>query len=81
MYCTQNVAVLDLVELENTNSLLSKVVIMCTSFGHDIVSSSVPFTSYFKVCKELFIVNFTSLEDSPKLNSNNFVIKYPYSNV
>ena len=79
MYCIQSVAVLDLVELKNTNSLVSNVVIMCASIVHDIVSSCVPFTSSFKVCKELFIVDFASLEGSPKLHSNNFAVKYPYS--
>ena len=81
MYCIQSAAVLDLVELENTNSLLSNVVIMCASIVCDIVSSCVPFTSSFNVCKELFIVNFPSLEGSPKLKSNHFAVKYPYSNL
>ena len=81
MYCIKSVAVLDLVELENTNSLLSNVVIICASIVHEIVSSCVPFTSSLKVSKELFIVNFPSLEGSPKLNSNNVAVKYPYSNL
>ena len=76
MYCFQSVAVLDLVELKNTNNLLCNVVIMCASTVHDIVSSCAPFTSSFKVCKELFIVNFLLLEGSPKFYSNNFAVKY-----
>lgn len=41
---------------------------------HDIVSSCVSFTSYFNVCKNLFIVNCPALQGSPKLLSNNYAV-------
>ena len=41
---------------------------------HDIVSSCVSFTSYFNVCKKLFIVNCPALQGSPKLLSNNYAV-------
>ena len=81
MYCIQSVAVLDLVELQKSKSLLSIVVIMCAFIVHDIVLSCEPFTSSFQVCKELFLGNFISLEGSPKLNSSNFAVKHRYSTV
>ena len=81
MYCIQSVTILDEVALENTINLSSNVVIICASMVHDVVSSCVSFTSFLKVCKELFIVNFPSFEGSPMLHSNNFAVKYTYSTV
>ena len=68
MYCIQSVTVLDVVALENTNNLLSNVVIICASLVHYVVSTCVPFNSSFKACKELSIVDLPSLEGSPKLH-------------
>ena len=81
MYCIQSAAVLDFVGLQKSDSLLRVVVIMCAFTVYDIISSCVSFSSSFKVCEEMFIVNFTSLEGSPKLNSSNFTVKHPYSTV
>ena len=75
MYYTQSIIILDVVALDNTNILPSNLVIMCICIVHDVVSLCVPFTSSFKVGKELFIVNVPSLQGSPKLHLNNFAVK------
>ena len=67
VYYIQSVTVLDVVALENTNSLLVKMVIMCACILHDVVFSIVSFTGSFKICNKLFIVNFSSLQGSTKL--------------
>ena len=81
LYYIQSVTVLDVVALENTGSLSINMVIMCASIVHDVVFSCASFTSSFKICKELFIMNFPSLQGFSKLLSNNFTVKYPYSTV
>ena len=51
MYYIQNVTVLDVAVLENTNSLSNNLMITCVCIVHGVVSSCVPFTSSFKVGK------------------------------
>ena len=79
MYCVQSLSVLNAVALENTNSLSSNVVLVCASIVDDVVSLCMSFASSFNIYRELFIVNFPSLEDFLKLHSSNFAVKYPYS--
>ena len=77
LYYIQRVTVLDVVALENTDSLSINMVIMCACIVHDVVFSCASFTSFFKICKVLFIMNFPSLQGFSKLLSNNFAAKYP----
>ena len=60
IYYMRSITVLDIVVLDNTNNLWSNMVIMCTCIVLDVASSCVLFTSFFMICKDLFIVKFLS---------------------
>ena len=81
MYNIQSVTVLDVVVLESTNSLsidmvIINMVIISACIVNDVLFSCVPFTSSFKICKKLLIINFLSLQGFPKLHTDNFAVKY-----
>ena len=70
MYNIQSVTVLDVVVLESTNSLsidmvIINMVIISACIVNDVLFSCVPFTSSFKICKKLLIINFLSLQGFP----------------
>ena len=50
-YYIQSATALDVVALENTNSLSVNMVIICACIVPDVIFSYVSFTSSFKICK------------------------------